>query len=105
MEVGKSINNAVENRIVLNIGGDYMKECENCKVAMIDNAEIIGQHLAEAGRDAISNIYVSYVDGVKEVKGLFGKVKEEENHCFFNVKARVCPKCGKVELYVDFEEK
>lgn len=81
-----------------------MKECENCKIAMIDNADIIGQHLAEAGRDSMSNIYVSYIDGVKEEKGLFGKVKEVKNHCFFDLKARVCPKCGKVELYVDFDK-
>lgn len=44
-----------------------MKECKNCNVAMIDNAEIIGQHPFEHGVDGTSTIYVSYVDGVKQV--------------------------------------
>lgn len=81
-----------------------MKECENCKIEMIDNAELRGQHPFEHGVDGTSTIYVSYIDGVKQVKGLFGKVKEEENHCAFELKARVCPKCGKVELYVDLNQ-
>ena len=81
-----------------------MKECENCKVEMKENVEIIGKHPFQLGVDSISTIYVSYNDGVKEVKGMFGKVKEEENYCDSEVKARVCPKCGKVELYVDLTQ-
>ena len=81
-----------------------MKVCENCNTPMINNAKITGQHPFELGVDGRSDIYVSYVDGKKEVKGLFGKIKQEENCFEFELMARVCPKCGKVELYIDLDK-
>ena len=81
-----------------------MFKCERCNIEMIENAEIKGQHPFELGVDGRSNIFVSFTNGKKEVKGIFGKVKEQENYCRNELKARVCPKCGKVELYVDINE-
>lgn len=81
-----------------------MKKCSDCNIEMINNAEVTGQHPFELGSDGRSDLYISYVDGKVELKGLFGKVRTEDNYCEYSIKARVCPKCGKVELYIDFNE-
>ena len=38
------------------------------------------------------------------MKGLFGKIKKKVVHYAFELKARVCPNCGNVELYVNLDE-
>ncbi len=78
-----------------------MKKCSDCNAEMIDNVELYGQHPFELGVDGESELLVSFVDGKTTVKGLFGSEKEKDNICEYTLKARVCPKCGKVELYID----
>lgn len=78
-----------------------MKKCSDCNIEMLEHAEITGQHPHELGVDGRSDILVSYIAGKKEVKNFFGKVKEKENYCEHELKARICPKYGKVELYID----
>lgn len=65
-----------------------MKQCEDCKVDMLDDIEIKGQHPFEIGIDGESRIRA-----VVKGKGIFSNIIE--------VKSRVCPKCGKIELYID----
>ncbi len=78
-----------------------MIKCERCNIEMLENAEVIGQHTFEVGAQGRSNIFVSYINGKREVKGLFGQFKIQDNYCRNKLKARVCPKCGKVELCID----
>lgn len=68
-----------------------MKICNECDVEMIENIEIRGQHPFELGIDGKSNIEL-----VLPGKSIFSKIAK--------VKSRVCPCCGKVELYVDKEK-
>lgn len=81
-----------------------MKKCSDCNIEMIENAKITGQHPFEIGVDGESNILISFVNGKKEVKGFLGKVKEKENYCQYELKARVCQNCGKVEMYINLDE-
>lgn len=78
-----------------------MKKCNDCKIEMIDNAEITGQHPFELGVDGSSNIFISFLNGKMEVKNLFGNIKVKKIQCNKELKARICPTCGKVELYID----
>ena len=68
---------------------------------MLHDAKIEGQHPFEVGYDSKSNLNVSFVNGSSEVKTLFGKTKERPNYYESEVKVRICPKCGKIELYID----
>lgn len=66
-----------------------MKKCEQCNVEMIENIKIEGQHPFELGVDGKSNLRILYNDG---------------NHILsrmIDIKPRLCPNCGKVELYID----
>ena len=38
-------------------------------------------------------------------KTIFGKIKEQVNYDYSTLKSALCPKCGKVELYIDINEK
>lgn len=78
-----------------------MIKCERCNVEMLENAEITGEHPFEIGVDGRSDIFVSFINGKREVKGLFGQVKTKDNYCKNKLKARICPKCGKVELCIN----
>lgn len=80
-----------------------MKKCSDCNVEMI-NSEISGQHPFEIGVDGESDLYVRLSKGKKEVKGLFGKTRVINDYIEYQVKSRTCPKCGKVELYIDLEK-
>ena len=74
-----------------------MKKCSDCNVEMIED----------------TNLHIDYVGGVKFEEQIFLDYKDDENGhkmLFGNkkvskkrVKARVCPNCGKVELYVDLK--
>ena len=61
-----------------------MKKCDNCNIEMIEN----------------TNLHTDYVGGVKFEEQVF---LEKENDVTKRIKARVCPNCGKVELFVDLE--
>ncbi len=74
-----------------------MKKCNDCNVEMIDNTNIHTDYVG--GIDYEEQIYVDYTQGENAVKSFFGA----GNRTIKRVKARVCPKCGKVELYVDLE--
>ncbi|MBR1376409.1 MAG: hypothetical protein IJ565_01145 [Bacilli bacterium] len=77
-----------------------MKKCNDCNVEMIDNCIIEGQHPFELGVDGASEISIHIPT---DEKGSFlgfkyDKVKE------IKLKARICPKCGKIELYINPED-
>ena len=65
-----------------------MKECKDCNVEMIDAIRFEGEHPFQVGKDSQSKIKL-HTKG----KGIFNNV--------LDVKARYCPNCGKVELYID----
>ncbi len=73
-----------------------MKKCLDCDFYMRE-AKIDGQHPFELGADGRSNIRVHIPTGEKTT--LLGL--ELDNTIKAEVKARVCPKCGKVELFVN----
>ncbi len=64
-----------------------MKQCKDCNTEMIE-AEILGKHPFKVGFESRVNIFV----------------ETDEDIGRNELKAIVCPKCGKVELYVDLEE-
>ena len=82
-----------------------MKKCNDCNIEMVENAKINGQHPFELGIEGASDIFISFTNGKREVKNIFGKIKEKENYYEKELKARICPNCGKVELYVEIENK
>ena len=73
-----------------------MKKCLDCNFYMRE-ASIEGQHPFELGVDGRSNIRIKIPTGEK---GSFLGM-EIDKTITEELKARVCPKCGKVELYVD----
>ena len=46
-------------------------------------------------------IYISYDAGKIVTKNIFGKEQERQQYESKQVKPRLCPKCGKVELFID----
>ena len=77
-----------------------MKVCNDCNVEMIENCKLTGQHAFEVGPDGKSHISIAIPTG--EGTNLLGiNVAAMDKK---RLKARVCPKCGKVELYVDFND-
>lgn len=74
-----------------------MKKCNDCNIEMIENTNLHTDYVG--GIDYEEQIYIDYTHGEKPVKSLFGA----GNRVIKRVKARICPKCGKVELYVDLE--
>ena len=79
-----------------------MKKCNDCNVEMI-NSEIHTDYCG--GHTFDTQIRVSIPNGFDKRKSIFGKEMEIENYINEQVKARVCPKCGKVELYIDSKHK
>lgn len=78
-----------------------MKKCSDCNCEMIDDCKLVGQKRFEVGFDTQSYIFLSVPTGEK-MKGLggmtFDKTKKHQ------LKARMCPKCGKIELYAELEK-
>ena len=73
-----------------------MKKCLDCDFYMRE-ARIEGQHPFEIGVDGQSDIRIFVPTG--ERTNFFGI---ETDKCIVEkVKTRVCPKCGKVEMYID----
>lgn len=77
-----------------------MKKCEKCDVEMIP-AELHGVPFSLDLDKEINDFIIRYVNGTKEVKGLFGSTKEKANSCESKLNAMLCTKCGKVEFYID----
>lgn len=74
-----------------------MKKCTECNVDMIENCYVEGQHPFELGADGRTDVSVHIPTG--EQGKFLGFTYDKENE--YNLKARVCPKCGKVETYID----
>ena len=77
-----------------------MKKCNDCNVEMIENCIIEGQHPFELGVDGRTDISLHIPTNEQ---GSFLGIKYEKQK-ELPLKARVCPKCGKVELYVNKDE-
>ncbi len=80
-----------------------MKKCLDCDVEMIEDVEVFGQHPFEIGVDGESEMFIKYKGDMRQVSGLFG-IKVNTNDYEAPLKARMCPKCGKVELYANLNE-
>lgn len=74
-----------------------MKKCTDCNVEMIENARIEGQHPFEVGVDGKTRISIHIPTG--EQGSFLGLKYNKENKIEPSV--RVCPSCGKIELYID----
>ncbi len=78
-----------------------MKLCSECNVEMKENCRIDGQHPFEIGEDGRSDLYVSIPTGNKSsFIGIPYDVMDR-----YKLKARVCPSCGKIEIYINLQEK
>ena len=75
-----------------------MKKCSDCNETMIEEASIHTDYVG--GTSFEERIYLDYADEENGTKMLFSKQKISKKQ----IKARVCPKCGKVELYVSINE-
>jgi len=72
-----------------------MKKCSDCNIEMIENTSLHTDYIG--GVKYEEQIYLDYEDEENGSKPLFSDKKISIKR----VKARICPKCGKVELYVD----
>lgn len=75
-----------------------MKKCNECNYEMVENCKIEGQHPFEVGMDGSSNISIHVPTGEKRTSFLGTQYDVTKN---FRLKARICPKCGKIELYAE----
>ena len=75
-----------------------MKKCNDCNCDMIENCSINGKHPFEV--DFKSRVDISVNIPAGRGTNIFGMPCEMSNR--YALKARVCPQCGKVELYADF---
>ena len=75
-----------------------MKKCNDCNIMMIDETNLHTDFVGGVSFD--EQIYLTYDDEENGNKPLFSSKKISTKR----VKARVCPKCGKVELYVDLKD-
>lgn len=76
-----------------------MKKCNDCNVEMIEKTNLHTDYVG--GVRFEEQIFLDYDDELHGIKPLFGNKKISKKR----IKARVCPQCGKVELYVDLNEK
>ena len=77
-----------------------MKMCSDCNVVMIDNCELEGQLKFKLGADGESRVSLTVPTG--ENASLFGlPIDVRKEAC---IRGRMCPNCGKVELYVNLNE-
>ena len=76
-----------------------MKKWIECNVDMIEDSNLHTDYIGEFSAD--DRIYISFANGAKKIKNLFGKEKTKENKVTEKLRARVCPNCGKVEMYIN----
>ena len=77
-----------------------MKMCSDCNVVMIDNCEFEGQLKFKLGADGESRVSLRVPTGKNATfLGLPIAVRKDAS-----LRGRMCPNCGKVELYVDLNE-
>ena len=72
-----------------------MKKCNDCNVEMVEAERLHTDYVGGARME--ERIYVDYDDEENGFTPLLGNKKISIKM----VRARVCPQCGKVELYVD----
>lgn len=72
-----------------------MKKCNDCNIEMVDDTNLHTDYVG--GVSFKEQIFLDYNDEINGSKQLFGNKKISKRR----IKARVCPNCGKVELYVD----
>ena len=78
-----------------------MKKCSECNIDMIEDCVIEGQHPFELGADGRTDISLFVPTGnSSSFLGIPFEVKDR-----YPIKARFCPKCGKVEIYVNPQDK
>ena len=75
-----------------------MKKCNECNIDMIDDTNLHTDYVG--GIDFKEQIYLDYEDEKNGTKQLLSNKKISKKR----LKARVCPKCGKVELYLNLSE-
>ena len=76
-----------------------MKKCSDCNIEMVEDTSLHTNHIG--GVKYEEQIYLDYKDDENGFKMPFSSKKISINR----VKARICPNCGKVELYVDLNDK
>lgn len=76
-----------------------MKKCNDCNIEMIEGINLHTDYVGGASME--ERIYIDYYDEKNGEKTLFSDKKISKRR----VKGRVCPTCGKVELYVDLVKK
>lgn len=74
-----------------------MKKCNECNCDMIDNCSIKGKHPFEI--DVKERVDLSIHIPTGEKRSFLGIPYDVSNQ--FGLKARICPKCGKIELYAE----
>ena len=72
-----------------------MKMCSDCNIPMIEDTNLHTDYVG--GVSFEEQIYLDYNDEINGTKMLFSDKKISKKR----LKARVCPNCGKVEMYVD----
>ena len=77
-----------------------MKICSECNVNMIEDTNFHTDYVG--GYSFEEQIFLTFVDGTEKVKNIFGNEKEKDTYVTKRVRARVCPNCGKVELFIDY---
>ena len=77
-----------------------MKKCNECNCDMIDNCSIDGSHTFEIGTSSMVDISIHVPTG--ENSTFLGIPYEVSNK--YSLKARICPKCGKIELYANLND-
>jgi len=72
-----------------------MKKCNDCNVMMIEDTNLHTDYVG--GVSFEEQVFLDYNDEINGSKVLFSNKKISKKR----IQARVCPNCGKVELYVD----
>ena len=72
-----------------------MKKCSDCNIDMVEQTNLHTDYVG--GVKFEEQIYLDYEDEENGTKPLFSNTKITKKR----LKSRVCPKCGKVELYID----
>lgn len=79
-----------------------MKKCTDCNVEMIDGFDVSVDQNFEVGANAHSTINIFKPTG-ETTKSFLG-IKLKKTIGGYISKASVCPKCGKVDFYINPED-